>query len=905
MGMEEEILKDFLAESKENLELLDQQFVELEQDPHNMDLIKSIFRTVHTIKGTAGFFGFTTLEGIAHFAEDILSKLRDGVVTTNEDIATMLLQAVDYIKAILASLEQTGKEPDDIEYLDFIVELRNFAEKITKGATDSSNKSEEKADTEDKEIKAGVLPQNDEEKENVPKEEIKEEVSNREEELPKDKEPQKSEKSKPSHSKAQVTKKTGPPPTTTQLTETHVRVDVHLLDKLMNLAGELVLSRNRLTQIASQLSDTELLTASQRLSLAVTEIQEQIMKTRMQPVGNVFNKFPRIVRDLSRSAQKQVQLKIEGAETELDRSIIESIKDPLTHMVRNSIDHGIEPPDVRIQKGKPAAGTLIMRAYHEGGQVIIEIQDDGAGIDPEKIKKKAIEKGLITPDQAQNLGNRDVLMLIFQPGFSTAEKVTNISGRGVGMDVVKTNIEKLGGTVELQSEVDQGTVVRIKIPLTLAIIPALVVRCGGQRYCIPQVNLVELVHLSPVEMEKDVQMIGNSEFYRLRGEILPLVRLNKILELPETVSDERSMTGLNIVVLNSGDRQFGLVVDGIHDSEEIVVKPLGKHLKHIPAFAGTTLMGDGRVALILDVVGLTSALSLRGEESLKQAQLIEEQAQTGEERQFLLLFTVGLQEFFAILLALVNRLDKIKASEIEYVGGREVIQYRGHSIPVIRLENLLPISPLPEQEEYHLIIFHMNHQDVAFLVSQIEDSLDIIIDVDENTFKQEGILGSAIIKDKTTLFIDVYQIIQMFDPDFFDQGSDGVSGQGSATVLLAEDSTFYRNLLSSYLISAGYNVITAEDGQQAWKIINSEPIDILVTDIEMPNMDGFELSRRVKNDPSLKHIPIIAVTSLSGEEDRKRGKDSGIDEYQVKLNRDMVLESIRTLLETKEMAEAA
>lgn len=905
MGMEEDILKDFLAESKENLELLDQQFVELEQDPNNMDLIKSIFRTVHTIKGTAGFFGFTTLEGIAHFAEDILSKLRDGVVTINEDIATMLLQSVDYIKAILASLEQTGKEPDDIEYLDFIVELRNFAEKVAKGEAAAPPQKAEKEEAEEREEKAEEPAQKDKETAKSPKEEEKEEASPKEKEETKDKEFPKSEKAPPAQLKPQKTKKAGPPPTTTQLTETHVRVDVHLLDKLMNLAGELVLSRNRLTQIANQLSDTELLTASQRLSLAVTEIQEQIMKTRMQPVGNVFNKFPRIVRDLSRSAQKQVQLKIEGAETELDRSIIESIKDPLTHMVRNSIDHGIEPPDIRVQKGKPAAGTLIMRAYHEGGQVIIEIQDDGAGIDPEKIKKKAIEKGVISPDQAQKLGNRDALMLIFQPGFSTAEKVTNISGRGVGMDVVKTNIEKLGGTVELQSEVDQGTVVRIKIPLTLAIIPALVVQCGGQRYCIPQVNLVELVHLSLDEMEKDVQVIGNSEFYRLRGEILPLVRLNRILELAEDLIDDDSSAGLNIVVLNSGDRQFGLVVDGISDSEEIVVKPLGKHLKYIPAFAGTTLMGDGRVALILDVVGLTSTLNLRGEESLTQAQLMEEQAKIDEERQFLLLFTVAPQEFFAIPLALVNRLDKIKATDIEYVGGREVIQYRGHSIPVIRLENFLSISPLPEQDEYHLIIFHMNHQDVAFLVGQIEDSLDIAIEVDENIFKQEGVLGSAIIKDKTTLFIDVYQIIQMFDPDFFDQGVEGVSGHGGAKVLLAEDSTFYRNLLSSYLISAGYDVIAVEDGQRAWKIINSEPIDIVVTDIEMPNMDGFELSRRIKNDPSLKHIPIIAVTSLSGEEDRKRGKDSGIDEYQVKLNRDMVLESIGNLLETKKMAQAA
>ncbi len=908
MGMEEDILKDFLAESKENLELLDQQFVELEQEPDNMELIKSIFRTVHTIKGTAGFFGFTTLEGIAHFAEDILSKLRDGVVTINEDIATMLLQSVDYIKAILASLEQTGKEPDDIEYLDFIVELRNFSEKIAKGETPKATAPAEKKEEGPKEEEiAEEAPKEEgtERSEEEKKEEGEQgaEETKAQETTPKAEEPKK-EQPKPSKPAASKPKKSGPPPTTAQLTETHVRVDVHLLDKLMNLAGELVLSRNRLSQIANQLNDPDLLTASQRLSLAVTEIQEQIMKTRMQPVGNVFNKFPRIVRDLSKSAQKQVQLKIEGAETELDRSIIESIKDPLTHMVRNSIDHGIEPPDVRVQKGKPAAGTLVMRAYHEGGQVIIEIQDDGAGIDPEKIKQKAIEKGVITPEQAEQLGNRDALMLIFQPGFSTAEKVTNISGRGVGMDVVKTNIEKLGGTVELQSEVGRGTTVRIKIPLTLAIIPALVVQCGGQRYCIPQVNLVELVHLSKEEMEEDVQVIGHSEFYRLRGEILPLVRLNKVLRLGDG-GEEAKSAGINIVVLNSGDRQFGLVVDAIHDSEEIVVKPLGKHLKHIHAFAGTTLMGDGRVALILDVVGLTSALKLRGEESLKQAQLLEEKAKMDEERQFLLLFTVAPQEFFAIPLALVNRLDKINATDIEYVGGREVIQYRGHSIPVIRLENYLSISPLPEQDEYHLIIFHMNHQDVAFLVSQIEDSLDIAIDVDETTFKQDGILGSAIIKDKTTLFIDVYQIIQMFDPEFFEKGAEGGSLEHSAKILLAEDSAFYRNLLSSYLISAGYDVVTAEDGQKAWEIIKSEPFDILITDIEMPNMDGFELAQKVKSDPALKDIPIIAVTSLSGEEDRKRGKEAGIDEYQVKLNREMVLEAIQGLLEAKNMEHAA
>ncbi len=896
MVMEDDILKDFLAESKENLELLDQQFVELEQEPDNEELIKSIFRTIHTIKGTSGFFGFTTLEGIAHFAEDILSKLRDGIVPVNEEITTMLLQSVDYIKAILGSLEQTGKEPDDMVYLDFIVDLRNFAEKITKDVQTPTGENEDAKESGDEESTPeqgeGKVEGRTSKKEPPPTE-----ISDK---LP---EAQAGRAAKKEHDKKSKKKTPSAPPVGAhQLTETHVRIDVHLLDQLMTLAGELVLSRNRLTQIAGQLNNPDLMTANQRMSLVVTELQEQIMKTRMQPIGNVFNKFPRIVRDLARAAEKQVQLRIEGAETELDRSIIESIKDPLTHMVRNSIDHGIELPDIRIQRDKPAAGILVMRAYHEGGQVIIEIQDDGAGIDPEKLKNKALEKGILTEDQLNSLSDREALMLIFQPGFSTAEKVTNISGRGVGMDVVKTNIEKLGGTVELQSEVGHGTTVKIKIPLTLAIIPALIVHSADQRYAIPQVNLVELVHLTKEAVEKDVQVIGDSEFYRLRGEILPLIRLRKALKIPEVASDKHE-EGMNVVVLNAGDRPFGLVVDSISDSEEIVVKPLGQHLKHIRTFAGTTLMGDGRVALILDVMGITSSMSMAREEHLQKASLVTEKG-AGEERQFLLLCTVADDEFFALPLALVNRLDKISASSIELVGGKEVVQYRGHSMQVIRLENYLPISPLPEQEDYHLIVFHMNGKDIAFVVSRIEDSLDMAIEVEEHTFKQEGILGSAIIKDKTTLFLDIYQIIQMHDPDFFvlPEREDTVE---SARILLAEDSTFYRNLLTSYLSSAGYEVVVAEDGQRAWELIQEEDIDLLVTDIEMPNMDGFELTKNIRANEQLKDMPIIAVTSLSGEEDKRKGLEAGVNDYQPKLDRDQVLTAVHNLLAPERLEMAA
>ncbi len=899
MGMEDDILKDFLAESKENLELLDQQFVELEQDPENEELIKSIFRTIHTIKGTSGFFGFTTLEGIAHFAEDILSKLRDGIITVNEDITTMLLQSVDYIKAILAELEATGKEPVDTEYLDFIVDLRNFSEKIAKGIANAEGEgqkeqakeeapAQEEAKAEGEKDKAEEVT---EEKKAEEKPEEKAEKKAEEKEKPK-------EAPKPQAKKKAPTRK--PAPSTAHLTESHVRIDVHLLDQLMTLAGELVLSRNRLTQLANQLNDPEFLTANQRMSLVVTELQEQIMKTRMQPIGNVFNKFPRIVRDLAKAAEKKVQLRIEGAETELDRSIIESIKDPLTHMVRNSIDHGIEPPDIRVQKEKPPVGTLTMKAYHEGGQVIIEIVDDGAGIDPDKLRQKAVEKGIITEEQAEALSDREALMLIFQPGFSTAEKVTNISGRGVGMDVVKTNIEKLGGTVELLSEVNVGTTIKIKIPLTLAIIPALIVTSQGQRYAIPQVNLVELVHLNPKLMERDVQKIGNSEFYRLRGEILPLIRLRNVLRLEEQ-EQELAEEGMNIVVLNAGGHLFGLVVDSISDSEEIVVKPLGSHLKHIPVFAGTTLMGDGRVALILDVVGITSSAAA-GDDSMKHGTVVSTKS-VEDDHQFLLLCTIAPEEYFALPLALVNRLDKIKATDLEFVGGKEVIQYRGHSMPVIRLENYLPISPLPDQDEYHLIVFHMNNKDIAFLVSQIDDSLDLAIDVEEGTFKQEGILGSAIIKDRTTLFLDVYQIITMHDPDFFTQ--EELFAEIPAKILLAEDSTFYRNMLSSYLTGAGYDVVEAEDGQKAWEIFQSEQFDLVVTDIEMPRMNGFELTRKIRNESGNRDVPIIAVTSLAGDENKQRGLEAGIDDYQAKLDREKVLKAVTRLLKEKALESAA
>ncbi len=901
MGFEEDVLKDFITEAKENLERLDEEFVELEQRPEDRELLSSIFRTIHTIKGTAGFFGFKTLEAIAHFAEDILSKLRDGLVVADEETIDMLLKAVDYIKAIIAALEETGKEPVDETYLDFLVDLRNFAEKVAKKAEGGGTQPEESTPKETaKEAKPSqeAQPSAEEAKtqEESPKETPQEEAPKAESSKP---EAQAKPETKPEVPKpeAKAPKKTDKAPPQVHLTETHVRVDVKLLDQLMNLAGELVLSRNRLVQIASRISDSELQNATQSLSLVTTELQEKIMKTRMQPIGNVFNKFPRIVRDLARSTGKKVNLRIEGADTELDRSIIDAIKDPLTHLVRNSIDHGIEDPDTRIQVGKPPVGTLVLRAYHEGGQVVIEIEDDGRGIDVNKIKQKAIEKGLITPAEAEKMSDREALALIFKPGFSTAQKVTNISGRGVGMDVVKTNVEKLGGSIDIQTVLGSGTTVRLKIPLTLAIIPALVVTCQDQRYAIPQVSLRELVGLSP-ETRKNIHQIGDSEFFRLRGEMVPIIRLSKVLGVEAEARENESL-----VILNSGAMDFGLVVDEIWDSEEIVVKPLGKHFKDISIFAGATIMGDGKMALILDVVGVSRKIGLKSED----VDRVKEEATTKtgyreDEQQFILLFNVSPEEQFAIPLALVARLDKVKAEKLEFVGGKEIVQYRGRSMPIIRLENYLPIQPLPEQEEYHLLVFAEGDREVAFLVSRIVDSIQTHVKLDERLYQMEGVLGSAIVKDRTTLFLDVYKILEMYDPNFFVKIVP--KEERVYRVLLAEDSPFFRQMIANYLAAAGYEVDTASDGLEAWEKLQKESYDVLVTDIEMPHLNGIELAKKIRADERLANLPIMALTSLSSDEDRRRGLEAGIDEYQVKLERSRVLEALAQLL-TKKYAEAA
>jgi two-component system chemotaxis sensor kinase CheA len=547
-----------------------------------------------------------------------------------------------------------------------------------------------------------------------------------------------------------------------------IRIDVGQLDRLMNRVGELVLLRNQIVQYTNSTDDSELLGPSQRLNLLTTELQEGVMKTRMQPIGNIWSKFPRTVRDVALGCGKQVRIEMEGKETELDKTIIEAIKDPLTHLVRNAVDHGIEPPEARRRAGKNPEGLLSLRAFHEGGQVNIEVTDDGAGLNYEKLRNKAIQKALITADQAARMTEREITNLIFLPGFSTAEKVTNVSGRGVGLDVVKTNIEKIGGTVDLHSTPGQGSTVRMKIPLTLAIIPALIVTSAGDRYAIPQVSLLELVRLEGEQARGGLEMINGAPVHRLRGKLLPLVYLKSELKANplEPVSGHDDSQSVNIVVLRADDRPFGLVVDEINDTEEIVVKPLGKQLKTINTYAGATIMGDGKVALILDVLGLAQRANVVNEIRDRAVAENDEKQTFGvadaSRRNAVLLFQYGESGRIAIDLGLVARLEEFPRHAVEIAAEREVVQYRGEIMPLVRVSDVLGQRPdaaaQKNQESLHVVVYTNNGRSIGLVVDRILDIVEEAFVMQPKTGRT-GVLGSAVIQKHVTDILDVPGLI--------------------------------------------------------------------------------------------------------------------------------------------------
>jgi two-component system chemotaxis sensor kinase CheA len=755
-GLSNDALREFLVESFDNLEQLERDLLTLEHDPGSEILINGVFRSIHTLKGTAGFLGFGKLERLTHVAENILGDVRGGTIKMGAEIGSALLLAIDKVRELLAAIENSGRETEcgSDSLADALTKLHDILLPTAATKTASTGQQSARAKKSAKTSSSGstvdsVKLQDKPEvavSENPTKNSQASIVS-----PPTITEPPASAASAQSRSTGNAE---------VSAAESTIRVDVALLDKLMTGVGELVLARNQILQFANGNVESELHRTSQRLNLITSELQESVMKTRMQPIGNVWSKFPRLVRDLAGICEKEVRIEMEGKETELDKTIIEAIKDPLTHLVRNTVDHGIERPEVRERVGKPREGCLTLRAYHEGGQVNIEICDDGAGINADRVKAKALEKGLMTQEQLAKMSDRDVGNLIFLPGFSTAEKVSNVSGRGVGMDVVKTNIEKIGGTVDLQSQAGQGTVIKIKIPLTLAIIPALIVTCDNSRYAIPQVNLLELLRLDGDQVESHIEWIQSAPVYRLRGRLLPLVYLREQLK----VEGEPNIDALNIVVLRADDRQFGLVVDRINDSEEIVVKPLSSQLKGVPVYSGTTIMGDGQVALILDVMGLAHTSRVISDVNKGQKQDYQDRSQaSNQDHHSLLIAGVGPSNRFAVELAQVTRLEKIDASTIEFADNREVVQYRGEILSLVRLSDVMgvPSSRNPDDTLLDVIVYSEANRTVGVVVDRIIDIVDQSIDITKDAHSH-GRAVSAVIQGQVTDLIDLPAIMSQY-----------------------------------------------------------------------------------------------------------------------------------------------
>ena len=748
--MEDEIVQEFVIESSENLDQVATDLVELERSPGDPALLSSIFRAMHTIKGTCGFLGYPKLEAVAHAAENLLSLLRENEITYSNPVANALLATTDAMREVLTLLETTGAEGDR-DYSEIIATLRALAIADADDAAPADVPATPAAKDATTPERGGIEDAaHPEPARNVPPP------------------AEMTDQAHPGADSPEEEHLAGDAKAPSA--DLNIRVDVKLLDALMNLVGELVLARNQIIQYTESVNDPAIVATSQRLNLITTDLQAGIMKTRMQPIGNVLSKFPRVVRDLAQACGKKVRLETDGRETELDKTIIEAIKDPLTHLVRNSVDHGIETPEERLAAGKSEEGRLLIRAFHEGGQVNIEIQDDGAGIDAQKVLNKALDKGLVNSEAAAKMSDRELLSLIFLPGFSTAEKVTNVSGRGVGMDVVKTNIEKIGGTIDLSTAPGEGTTFKIKIPLTLAIVPALIVTSGGDRYAIPQVNLLELVRLNASERRGAVETISGTPTYRLRGKLLPLVDLGAELGVETShFLDPDDRRSFNIVVLQADDRQFGLVVSDVNDTEEIVVKPLGRQLQNIRHLAGATIMGDGRVALILDVIGLARRANVVTENSDRAAaEATADAAEDGSSVSSLLIVRVGEDRQLAVPLAQVARLEEFEASRLEQAESRQVVQYRGRILPLIDLAQFMGVpATLAASANVPMVVARAGNRRVGLIVDEIVDIVSQAVRL-QPISERLGVVGTAVVDSKVTSILDVSELVENFDQSIFE-----------------------------------------------------------------------------------------------------------------------------------------
>jgi two-component system chemotaxis sensor kinase CheA len=924
----EDLLPDFLTETLESLEKLDTELVELERQPDDQPTLSSIFRNVHTIKGTCGFLGLSRLEKVAHATESVLDRHRNGAIAVTPASITLILRALDSVRAIVDGIRQTGREPDGDDAM-LIAELNAVAE--GEAAAPPTRASGVEATEPAGEITAmpavagaivegpASIPAPSFVASPIPLSVASPIPLGVASPIPAGVASPKAPgvASPARQAKPAAARPSDPGPQT-------IRVNVDVLEGLMTLVSELVLTRNQILQLARTQANDAFAAPLQRLSHITSELQEGVMKTRMQPIGNAWNNLPRLVRDLAHDLDKNIELVMLGADTELDRHVLELIKDPLTHMVRNSADHGLESPAERRAAGKPEQGRIRLNAFHEGGHIVIEVGDDGRGLHVERIRNKIVGNGLAAEADLAGMTDRQIQAFIFRAGFSTAAAVTAVSGRGVGMDVVKTNIEKIGGTVELASEAGAGTLFTVKIPLTLAIVSALIVEVSGERYAIPQISVVELVRaqmvraqMVPAQMvhvqtagsnqpahdrrasDTVIEQINDTPVLRLRDHLLPLIDLSELLKLRSARRlDTRqgalpSAESLYIVVAQVGASRFGLIVDRVFDTEEIVVKPVAPILRHITLFSGNTILGDGSVIMILDPNGIARATGIgTGHAAADAEPVVQADAQSSAQKMALLLFKAGGAQAKAVPLNLVSRLETVERGTIEYPGGQAMIQYRGKLMPLVGMDAAAGAGAEPEANPgtQPVLVFADGNRAMGLMVDEIVDVVEDHLKVELST-DQPGFLGTAIVQNKATDILDTSFWLQRAFKDWF--GTDPASRAEPQLVLMVEDSAFFRSLIIPALSAEGYHV-TAVDNPLAALAMRAagRMFHLILSDIEMPEMDGLAFVREIRARGPWANLPVIALSSSGSPKAIELGREAGFDNYISKFDKTTLIEAV-------------
>lgn len=891
-------ISEFVAESEELINRISDALQTIEANLHSQATIEALYRDIHSLKGSAYLFSYNSLGDISHAIESSLEKTRSEASVPTKQHLNILFRCVEVIEREVEGIKTKTKNEKLSIAIPLLIQSLNseFAKKMVQidpAATALQTPLEK-------------TPQPGELKIEQKQESLQEKPKMKLENVP-------TMEVKLAEAKDKENEHNG-----------SIRVSVALLDNLMTLMGEMVLVRNQVLQFSSESEDLEFLNLSKRLNVVTSEIQGEMMKTRMQPIGNILSKFNRVVRDLSIELKKEINLKLAGADTELDRSLLEAIKDPLTHIVRNSCDHGIETPEVRQNSGKSKTGNISIRSYHESGQVVIEVSDDGKGLHKDVILKKGLEKGLITQGQSVGMSEKEIFNLIFAPGFSTAASITNVSGRGVGMDVVRTNVERIGGSVELCSVASKGTTIKIKIPLTLAIVPALIVKCDNGTYAIPQVKLEELVRVDQSSAENKIEYLHGAPVYRLRGNILPLVYLSQIIGLPshEIVS---STAVKNIAVLNANQCAFGLIVDEIQDTADIVVKPINRLLKTLQVYSGATILGDGSIALILDVAGISKVAQIGNESSKPEesAGASRLDSKAANESQEFLIVRVQSPTKHAIVLNYVHRLEEFKISNVEISGSQRVIRYGNTILPIISVNEQLGYKTSKEpknRETISVVVIQKADSLYGLEVEEIVDTLSTDVEADTTLVKHVGIFGNLNTAQELIVAIDPFELIASAYPQAelvpvstvipsSSTLSKAIPKQRNVTgfavekfeILLVEDTVFFRKAVAAVLKKVGHNVTLAVDGKDALEIMEKQgkPFDLIISDIEMPRMNGFDLAKTIRLNPLYAKTPLLALSSRADQRYIEIGIQSGFDGYMEKLKPTLLLETISTLVRDK------